>query len=45
MPNYYERRGLCTYKRCSLFDNESQNITPFVPNCVAFIHEGQFYGA
>ena len=45
VPNYFERDESMTYRRCSVFDSSSENLSGYFDGCTAFIEQGQFYGA
>ncbi|OQR97572.1 hypothetical protein THRCLA_06901 [Thraustotheca clavata] len=44
VPNFFEKDGCFTYRRCPLFDNKSEDILTCIEGCIAFIDQAQYYG-
>eukprot|EP01138_Halocafeteria_seosinensis_P010831 gb/GECG01011061.1/.p1 GENE.gb/GECG01011061.1/~~gb/GECG01011061.1/.p1 ORF type:complete len:248 (+),score=14.86 gb/GECG01011061.1/:1-744(+) len=44
VPNYFESRGLFTYKRCPLYDNGTNDIRSVLTESIGFIKQGIHYG-
>lgn len=45
VPNFFEKEKRWTYRRCSLFDNQAEEIASVLEGCIAFIHHATYHGS